>query len=70
MLSRPVRVGISYFGRREPQSIWANGAVQNCFFLYWLFQRCPGVGEVWMVSTPAMARPARAAWAWHPRASA
>ncbi|MGU3626878.1 DUF2827 family protein [Comamonas sp. C24C] len=46
MLKKTLNIGISFFGLKEGQSIWSNGAIQNCFFLYWLLQKCPSVGRV------------------------
>ena len=49
-LQRKLRVGVSLFVRKGPQSLWENGIFQNCLFLAQLLQLSPVVAEVVLVA--------------------
>lgn len=45
----PINVAITIDLRADPtQSIWYNGANQNCVFLYMALKRIPYVRNVWL----------------------
>lgn len=44
-----LRVGVSLFIRRGPQSLWENGIFQNCLFLVTLLRCVPSIAEIYLV---------------------
>ena len=49
-MKKKLKIGVSLFVRKGPQSLWENGIFQNCLFLAQLLQRSPIVEDVVLVA--------------------